>query len=108
VRLHPSSALAAFNKKGRDLPPGGWLVFNEMTRAGRTAYLRGVSCVSSLTVALMCGPSRLSAATWETGERMGQVNQFIEQSSDSEQESYGDQALAVINLDSWIALRYGT
>jgi hypothetical protein len=41
----------------------------------------------------------------EAGERMGQVNQFIEQSSDSEEESYGDQDLAVINLDSWIALR---
>jgi hypothetical protein len=36
---------------------------------------------------------------------MGQVNQFLEQSSDSEQESYGDQDLEVINLDSWIALR---
>ncbi len=64
VRLHPSSALAAYNKRGKDLPSGGWLVFNEMTRAGRTAYLRGVSSVSSLTVALMCGPSRLPAATW--------------------------------------------
>jgi hypothetical protein len=42
----------------------------------------------------------------EAGERMGQVNQFIEQSSDSEEESYGDQDLAVINLDSWIALRW--
>ncbi len=76
-----------------------------MTRAGRTAYLRGVSSVTSLTVALMVGPARLSAATWETGERMGQVNQFIEQSSDSEQETYGNQDLAVFNLDSWVALR---
>ena len=30
MRLHPASALAAFNKRGRDLPPGGWLVFNEV------------------------------------------------------------------------------
>ena len=34
------------------------------------------------------------------------MNQFIEQSSDSEQESYGDEDLAVLNLDAWIALRY--
>jgi len=64
VRVHPSSALAVYNKRGRDLPPGGWLLYDEMTRAGRTAYLRCVSSVSSLTVALMCGPARLPAATW--------------------------------------------
>lgn len=60
VRLHPSSVLAESKNKLPDLA-SDWLVYNEMTRVGRTAYIRGVSLVSQMAVVLFAGPSRLPA-----------------------------------------------
>ena len=39
--------------------PSEWCVFTEMVRVGRTAYIRGVTFITPLAVAVICGPSRL-------------------------------------------------
>ena len=61
-----------------------WLVFNEMTRVNRTAYIRGVSLVSQLAVVLFAGPSRLPATAVMEADSGVQGNCHMEESSDSE------------------------
>lgn len=39
--------------------PTDWLIYDEMTRAHRIANIRCCSVVTSVTVALFCGPARL-------------------------------------------------
>jgi hypothetical protein len=43
--------VAAIKKQATD-----WFMFDEMTRRGKVALLKGVSAVNSITVALMAGP----------------------------------------------------
>jgi len=109
VKIHPGSVCADLNKQiksGR--LPSEWCVFTEMTRVGRTAYIRGVTFISPGSIALICGPSRLAPAVWEIGERTCQVNHFIEATSDSEEEEHSPKDSVMINLDSWLTLRSST
>lgn len=39
--------------------PTDWLIYDEMTRAHKTANIRCCSVVTPVTVALFCGPARL-------------------------------------------------
>jgi len=69
VRIHPSSVLhersSGQNAKKAAAAaarvPTDWFIFDEMTRAGHFAFVRGVTAVSPLTVALFAGPNRLPA-----------------------------------------------
>ena len=65
VRFHPSSVL--LDKEdgggggGRRAPihvPTDWFLFDEMTRAGHLALVRGVTAVAPVTVLIFAGPSR--------------------------------------------------
>jgi len=106
VKIHPGSVCADLNKKIKTGNlPSDWLVFTELTRVGRNSYIRGVSFISAACVGLLTGPTRLPVSVWETGERTGQVNEFIEESSDSEEEEHSPEDSAIINLDPWISLR---
>lgn len=106
VRIHPGSVCADLNKKIKTGGlPSEWCVYTEMTRVGRTTFIQGVSFISSFCVGLLCGPTRLPPAVWEAGERTGQVNHFIEESSDSEEEEHSPENNIMLNLDPWISLR---
>ncbi len=74
MRLHPSSVLLEeAQKKGggegacsaqRNRSSVGrittdWFVFDEMTRAGHLAMIRGVTAVSPATILIFAGPNRL-------------------------------------------------
>lgn len=68
VRLHPSSALCLENKKTPGMTakaikeiPTNWFIFDEMTRVGHLAMIRGVTAVSPTTVFLFAGPNKLPA-----------------------------------------------
>jgi len=107
VKIHHSSVNKAYPKKSKsgDMP-SHWMVYTEMTRAGRNAYIKGVSFVSPAVVALLAGPAKLPTSVWESAERSGQNNQIIEESSDSEEEVWTFQDSSVnINLDPWITFR---
>ena len=54
VKIHPGSVVGKTVSLKTD-----WLVYEEMTRVGRTAYVRGVTAVSPAAVALIGGPSKL-------------------------------------------------
>lgn len=40
--------------------PCDWLLYEEMSRTGRFCHVKMVTLVNPLTVALFCGPARLS------------------------------------------------
>lgn len=40
--------------------PCDWLLYEEMSRTGRFCHVRMATLVNPLTVALFCGPARLS------------------------------------------------
>ena len=80
-----------------------WLVYNEMTRVGRTAYIRGVSMVSQLAVVLFVGPNRLPATAVMEADAAVQVNCYMEESSDSEEDDHPDTCM--LHLDNWISFR---
>jgi len=106
VKIHHSSICKHFTKKTvkkGDLP-SEWLVYTEVTRMGRNAYLKGVTFVSPAVVALLAGPAKLPATVWESGEKTSQ-NNALEDSSDSEEELGDFQDLTILNLDSWISFR---
>ncbi|KAI1239670.1 hypothetical protein IHE44_0011094 [Lamprotornis superbus] len=69
VRFHPTSVLGQSQYK-KIAPANGhaaaiqalptdWLIYDEMTRAHKTANIRCCSVVTPVTVALFCGPARL-------------------------------------------------
>ena len=74
VRIHPSSVLLdsapgddssrnseAKSKIGK--LPTDWFIFDEMTRAGHLAMIRGVTAVSPVTVLIFAGMNRLPIET---------------------------------------------
>ena len=76
MRLHPSSVLlaqdpiagpgkvsAALNRLSVGQVPTEWFIFDEMTRAGHLAMIRGVTAVSPFTVLVFAGPNRLPMET---------------------------------------------
>lgn len=106
VRLHPGAVLAT-DRSPRALAslPTDWLLYDEMTRVGRAAYVRGLTCVSPLAVALFCGPARLPGPGSEV-DGAGVGNIYLEESSDSEEEEVGaGAAAATLSLDSWTTFR---
>ena len=67
------------------MPPDCWLVFDEMTKAGRLSLIKGVTAVSPLTVALFAGPTRLSAEAVNCADASyAKANPYLEDTSDSD------------------------
>jgi len=93
VKLHPGSVLRKVEHLKTD-----WLVYEEMTRVGRTAYVRGVTPVCPAAIALIGGPSKLCR------EGEGTVgNLYLQESSDSEDDvDEGSTGNSVVMVDNWI------
>ena len=93
VKIHPGSVLGKTEELKTD-----WLVYEEMTRVGRTAYVRGVTPVSAAAVALIGVPSKQG----RDGEGV-QGNVYLEESSDSEVEmGESSNTNSVVMVDNWI------
>uniref|UniRef100_H0ZVF4 RNA helicase n=1 Tax=Taeniopygia guttata TaxID=59729 RepID=H0ZVF4_TAEGU len=114
VRFHPTSALGQSQYK-KIAPANGqaaaiqalptdWLIYDEMTRAHKTANIRCCSVVTPVTVALFCGPARLPSNALQASSsfRGGGVSN---DSSDSEMEDKTSADLALLKLDEWLHLR---
>ncbi|KAM7023509.1 3'-5' RNA helicase YTHDC2-like [Acridotheres tristis] len=114
VRFHPTSVLGQSQYK-KIAPANGhaaaiqalptdWLIYDEMTRAHKTANIRCCSVVTPVTVALFCGPARLPSNALQASSSFrggGTSND----SSDSEMEDKTIANLALLKLDEWLHLR---
>jgi len=92
VKLVPGSVAGKPTDLGTE-----WFIFDEMSRVGRTALLRGVTPLSGIAIALFCGSGRCGL----DGEPSG-GNPYLEETSDSETEGAaagGD--WRQLSLDSW-------
>jgi len=93
VKIHPGSVVGKSDEMRTD-----WLVYEEMTRVGRTAYVRGVTSVSPAAVAIIGVPSKQG----REGEGV-QGNIYLEESSDSEVEmGESSSTNSVVMVDNWI------
>nr|XP_041567359.1 LOW QUALITY PROTEIN: 3'-5' RNA helicase YTHDC2 [Taeniopygia guttata] len=114
VRFHPTSVLGQSQYK-KIAPANGqaaaiqalptdWLIYDEMTRAHKTANIRCCSVVTPVTVALFCGPARLPSNALQASSsfRGGGVSN---DSSDSEMEDKTSADLALLKLDEWLHLK---
>ena len=64
VVVHPSSTLRDADIRDGKIPerlPTDWVVFEEMSRAGKLCQIRMCTVISPITVALFAGPMRLSS-----------------------------------------------
>ncbi|XP_034254470.1 3'-5' RNA helicase YTHDC2-like [Thrips palmi] len=100
VAVHPSSTLRdADIGKVPDNLPTDWLVFEEMSRAGKLCQIRMCTVISPITVALFAGPMRLPSDALSSSETSELANQY---QSDSEWEEQTDGNDSMLKLDEWI------
>lgn len=105
VAFHPSSTLhqgggLTGSQKSVQSLPTDWVVFEEISRAGRFCFIRCNTLVTPLTVALFGGPLRLPiGALTQRANPPG-----LSSDSDSEaDENNASPDTAVITLDDWMA-----
>ena len=96
VRLAPGSVMKVTPGTMRDLA-SDWMVYEEMSRVGRTAFVRGVTPVSPLAVALFGG----SGKAGREGEGIT-GNIYLEETSDSETEDVDTSGHSSVMVDPWI------
>ena len=63
VKASGHHVTAERNKSSVGRIPTDWFIFDEMTRAGHLAMIRGVTAVSPVTVLIFAGPNRLPIET---------------------------------------------
>ncbi|XP_069738647.1 3'-5' RNA helicase YTHDC2-like isoform X1 [Phaenicophaeus curvirostris] len=114
VRFHPTSVLS--QPQYKKIPPANgqtaaiqalptdWLVYDEMMRAHRVASIRCCSVVTSITVALFCGPARLASDALQEPSFV-QEGVFCNDNSDSENEDETTAELAVLELNEWLHVK---
>lgn len=97
--LHRGSGVAGSQKSVQNLPTD-WVVFEEISRAGRFCFIRCNTLVTPLTVALFGGPLRLPpGALTQRANPPG-----LSSDSDSEaDENNSSPDTAVLTLDDWMA-----
>lgn len=105
VAFHPSSTLhkgggVSGSQKSIQNLPTDWVVFEEISRAGRFCFVRCNTLVTPLTVALFGGPLRLPpGALTQRANPPG-----LSSDSDSEaDENNSSPDTAVLTLDDWMA-----
>ena len=96
VRLAPGSVMKVTPGTMRELA-SDWMVYEEMSRVGRTAFVRGVTPVSPLAVALFGG----SGKAGREGEGVT-GNIYLEETSDSETENMDSSGHSSVMVDPWI------
>ncbi|XP_076620145.1 3'-5' RNA helicase YTHDC2 [Colletes latitarsis] len=108
VFFHPSSTLRDYPKSLRmtsaethaaniETIPCDWLVYEEMSRTGRFCHVKMVTLVNPLTVALFCGPARLSIDVIHEAESVPE--------SDSDSEVDESNEGTIFKLDDWIVFK---
>ena len=118
VRLHPRSVVldGGGQAGGGDIRPSRdgnnssalkdlpseWVVFDEMTKAGRLSLIKGVTVVSPLTVALFAGPNRLRADDVDAADaNYVKANVYLEETSDSDEQDEEGEKTAELRIDDW-------
>ena len=91
VRLSPGSVL---NMASLQTLNTDWLLYEEMSRVGRIALVKGVTPISPITLALF-GASDLPGAEGGAG------NVYIEETSDSEVEEGEGNGSSLVMVDTW-------
>ncbi|XP_013183775.2 3'-5' RNA helicase YTHDC2 [Amyelois transitella] len=105
VAFHPSSTLhrggsAAASAKSVQALPTDWIVFEEISRAGRFCFVRTCTLVTPLTVALFGGPLRLPAGALT--QRANPPGLSSDSDSEADERNASPDA-AVLALDDWTA-----
>ena len=91
VRLSPGSVLTNTSVQSLNTE---WLLYEEMSRVGRIALVRGVTPVSALTLALFAGSDQAGCV-----EAAGNV--YLEETSDSEVEEGEVSGSSLLMVDTW-------
>nr|XP_018900737.1 PREDICTED: probable ATP-dependent RNA helicase YTHDC2 [Bemisia tabaci]XP_018900738.1 PREDICTED: probable ATP-dependent RNA helicase YTHDC2 [Bemisia tabaci] len=105
VAFHSSSCLRGYVKMSDDTPsvsisslPTDCMVFEEMSRVGKSALVSSVTLVTPITIALFAGPQRVTAAAFDNDEV---PNLYADSNSDSEEED--EKEGVVLKLDEWLS-----
>ena len=114
VRLNPHSILllstpsdnyskkstsSMSNRRAMEQIATDWFIFDDMSRAGRLALVRGVTMVSPIAIALFAGPIREQTSTLDS-EKM-----IEDEDSESEADEKADGNTGVLEIDEWIKFR---
>ncbi|XP_031838803.1 3'-5' RNA helicase YTHDC2 [Nomia melanderi] len=108
VYFHPSSTLRDYPKSPRVTSvqthianvaslPCEWLLYEEMSRTGRFCHVKMATLVNPLTVALFCGPARLSV------DVIYEAESVPESESDSEVDESNEGT--IFKLDDWVVFK---
>lgn len=80
IKFHTSSVLrnSASPKKPAQSIPTEWILYEEMSRYERSAYIRCCTAISPITVALFTGPIKLPPESVRDGAKQHGNNWFTE------------------------------
>ncbi|XP_008421313.1 probable ATP-dependent RNA helicase YTHDC2 isoform X2 [Poecilia reticulata] len=103
VHFHPTSVLSQLqlkenssSKSGQTLPTD-WLIYDEMSRGHRMASVRCCSVVTSITVAMFGGGTKLLSSTLHESAIQKRYENLLDDMSDSDTED-----LVEIKIDDWL------
>lgn len=86
--------------------PSDYLMYDEMSRYERLAFVRCCTLVSSATVALFAGPAKLPSDAIKDAEADYRgFEDYGEPGSDSEEETDGDTSKTTLQLDDWLKFK---
>lgn len=86
--------------------PSDYLMYDEMSRYQRLAFVKCCTLVSSATVALFAGPGRLPAdSIKDVDTDCRRFDGYEEVNSDSEEEGDGDCSKTALHLDDWLRFK---
>ena len=91
VKLSPGSVLNSATLQSLNTD---WLLYEEMSRVGRMALVRGVTPISPITLALFGGSD-------QSGGESGAGNVYLEETSDSEVEEGEGNGSSLVMVDTW-------
>ena len=91
VKLSPGSVLNSATLQSLNTD---WLLYEEMSRVGRMALVRGVTPISPITLALFGGSD-------QSGVESGAGNVYLEETSDSEVEEGEGNGSCLVMVDTW-------
>ncbi|KAK3527693.1 hypothetical protein QTP86_034156 [Hemibagrus guttatus] len=112
VRFHPTSTLS--QPQYTKIPPANaqaaavqslptdWLIYDEMTRAHRIASVRCCTAVTSITIALFGGCSKLPSTALQEPSSPRVVDDALCEDSDSDSETRSTDQLAQMKINEWL------
>ncbi|KAK5603357.1 3'-5' RNA helicase ythdc2 [Crenichthys baileyi] len=106
VHFHPTSVLSQLqikensSSKSAQTLPTDWLIYDEMSRGHRMASVRCCSMVTSITVAVFAGSTKLLSPALQEPAVQKRNENPLDDMSDSDTED-----LAEIKIDDWLAFQ---